>query len=166
MKFYRLTDVRIVCEAIYKQKISDRTWRRWKAILVIDKYSKFISEQKLEQILTLANVKRSQPYDKVTLSDIVKSKLKTLIDFQETRNNYTNFLLPDVCKGIEIPDVIKLVTGRKLSKKTLYRKSINFSKPYSTNKNYSKNELQEYISLGFVGHWRKKAVRVSGFSKA
>lgn len=165
MKFYRLTDIKLVCESIYKRKISDRTWRRWKSLLALDKYSKFVSEQNMEQLLTLANMKRSQPYDKITLTDIVKFKLQTLLDFQETRKNYTTFLLPDTCTGVEIPNIIKLVTGRKLSKKTLYRKSVNFIKPYSTNKNYSKNELEEYISLGFVGNHRKKVVEVSASSK-
>jgi hypothetical protein len=159
MTTYKLSDVKQVCEAIYDRPIVDRTWRKWKASLSLPKYVKEISQAQMEQLLTLANLKRSKPYDKVTLTQVIKSKQATLKEFQEARNNYTLYLIPDECRGDSLPEVIRMVTGRQVSLKSLYRWGKMLNKHYSSNSNYTKDEVLLYISQTLIKPRAKKAAR-------
>jgi hypothetical protein len=163
MNTYKLSDVRQVCEVIYGRKIVDRTWRKWKFSLAIGGYLKEISQANMEQLITLANLKRSRPYDKIRLSEVIESKQATLQELQNTRNNYLLFLLPDECKGSTIPEIIYMVTGRKISQKTLYRWGVILNEQYKVNKNYKKDVLLTFISQAFMKPREKKEVHHTTF---
>jgi hypothetical protein len=143
---YKLMDIKQVCEVIYGRAIADRTWRKWKSKLGFNPYEKEVSEDKMTQLLTLANMKREKPYNPVTLMEVVKAKQKTLEEFRDTRYSYRLYLLPDECKGDDLQDIFKMVTGRFVAERTLYRWGELLNIPYSPNRKYGKDEVKQYIS--------------------
>ena len=102
-------DVKKVCEVIYGRAIADRTWRKWKNKLGFNPYEKEVCEDKMTQLLTLANMKREKPYNPITLVEVVKAKQKTLEEFRDTRYSYQLYLLPEECKGHDIQAIIKMM---------------------------------------------------------
>lgn len=75
-------------------------------------------------------MKRATPYDKITLTKVVQSKVDCLKEFYQHRESYKLYLLPDVCNGGELPNIIYMVTGRKVAKRTLYRWGLKLQKPF------------------------------------
>jgi len=150
MKTYKLSEVKQVCEVIYGKPINERTWLRWKRKLCLPKSIRVVSDAQMEQLLTLANMKKTTPYDKITLAKVIKSKADTLKEFYENRESYKLYLLPDECSGGELPNVIYMVTGRKVSQRTLYRWGIRLNRRFSTHTNYTKEEVSRFISEVFV----------------
>lgn len=142
---YKLTDVKQVCEVIYGKPIQLRTWRKWKNKLGFPPYIKVVDENMLTQLLTLANMKREKPFDKIKLTDVIKAKQTVLEDFKNTRYSYRLFLIPDECKGRDIQGIIKMVTGRLVSRPSLYRWGEINCIPYNPDKNYKKDEVMRFI---------------------
>ena len=150
MKTYKLTDIKQVCDVIYGRKINDRSWLRWKRKLCLPKSIREVSEPQMEQLLTLTNMKRATPYNEITLTKVVQTKADALKEFYQHRESYKLYLLPDVCKGDELPNIIYMVTGRKVTKRTLYRWGLRLNKPFSTNINYTKADVSQFINEVFV----------------
>lgn len=146
MKTYKLSDIKKVCETIYGRPIGDSTWRRWKQKLQFTPYETSVSESKMEQLLTLANMKRKNPYQQIILSEVIKQKTDTLKTFSQTEQDYKLYLVPETCKGKEIRDVIYMVTGRKLHRNSLYRYGLKVQIPFSANRKYRKDEVCKMIS--------------------
>ncbi len=150
MKTYKLSEVKQVCEVIYGKPICERTWLRWKRKLCLPKSIREISESQMEQLLTLANMKKTTPFDKITLTKVIESKRDALNDFYHNHESYKLYLLPDVCSGGELTNIIYMVTGRKVNQRTLYRWGIRLNCRYSTHTNYTKDEVSKFISEVFV----------------
>ena len=111
-------------------------------------------------------MKRATPYDKITLEQVVKSKQETLKNLRDTCDSYKLFLLPEKCKGLEIPKIIKMITGRDISHKSLYRWGVKLNHNYSTTKIYSKDDVLKYLSLIFLKPKARKKDKLSETPKA
>lgn len=145
MKLYKLADVKKVCDVIYGKEIDRNTWSRWKRKLLIPKSSREVDLQRLEQIITLTNIKRARPYFNPDLYEIVKMKTEALKEFHDTKYTYQLYLLPDRCRGSEIGNILKMLTGRLISNKSLYRWGEETGIKFSTNNTYTKDEILKII---------------------
>lgn len=144
---YKLTDVKAVCEAIYGKKLKKRAWIYWKRKVLIQSHAREIDSNQLGRLITLANLKRKQPYKEFSIEYIIEQKETALKEFYAKKYIYQEYLLPDECNGSNLLGVINLTTGRDVSTKTLYRIGKRLNIPYSLNRIYKKNEMLAYISV-------------------
>jgi hypothetical protein len=144
MTAYKLTDVKMVCQAVYGREISDRTWRRWKERLGFTGYEREVSEAKMQQLLTLANMKRTAPLSKISLGKVLKNKEESL---RKLQGLIDSALLPEYCLGENLPGLLEDLTGRKPSLKTLYRWGASNDFRFQANKKYSKHEVQKWVDI-------------------
>ena len=147
---YKLTKVKTVCEGIYGQKLSDRTWRKWRSQLGFDGYVKEISEAKMEQLLIYSYLKRIRPYDKITLLEIMEARADVLQCLRECCTTHKPHIIPDQCRGTGILGLIEMVTGRSVSLATLYRWGEELGCKFSINAIYKKIEIESFISKALL----------------
>jgi hypothetical protein len=143
---YRLCDVKIVCERIYGYSINPRTWIRWKNFLAISPRLKEINFDEMCRLLTYAKMKREKPYKQFTLLDVMQSKGDFLKEMKDVNRNEKMFI-PAMCKGKDLPSLIKSLTGRELSLRAMYRISEKVNMNYRINSLYTKNDIERLISV-------------------
>lgn len=143
---YRTTEVKLVCQVVYGREIPERTWVRWREKLNLPKYLRYCSSGQMEQLISLANLRRTKPFDQITLKMIVQNKSEALRAY----NNVSESMpLPSLCSGKELPNLLTSVLGESVSLKTLYRWSKQYDYVFSTNTNYTKKEIEQWI---FIAH--------------
>lgn len=143
---YSIVNVKKICEVIYGKPILHRTWIRWKKASAIPARAKMIDEEAMGRIVTLTNMRLAHPKTKYKLTEILEEKKRVLAEFNKSRLSYQNFLIPDNCSGKEIPEIIELTTGRKLSRAALYRLGNRAKLQYSTTASYERNDVLKLIS--------------------
>ena len=143
---YKMTDVKQVCETVYGQDISERTWVRWRDKLSLPKHIRFCSIAEMELLLTLANMRRATPLKKVELESVVLAKTAVL---KKIHREVAPSLIPTQCLGSNLPQIIKECTGKTVSIKTLYRWGKTYNYRFSTNIKYTKSEIEKWISISY-----------------
>lgn len=141
-----MTYVKQVCETIYGRNIPDRTWLRWKSKLSLDKHIRFCSQGQMEQLLTLANLRREKPLTQLTLETVVNAKTEALANLNR---EVAVPLIPTNCLGKDLPSIIKDCTGKTVSIKSLYRWGKEFNFRFGTNSKYIKSEIETWISISY-----------------
>lgn len=143
---YKTTYVKQVCETIYGHSIPDRTWVRWRAKLNLPKHIRFYSQGEMEQLLTLANLRRTKPLTQLTLATVLAAKTEAL---NNLNREVTIPLIPTECFGKNLPQIIKECTGKTVSIKSLYRWGKTFNFRFGVNIIYVKSEIETWISIAY-----------------
>lgn len=146
-KTYKLSDVKLVCDAIYGRTINPRTWIRWKkqAGINVDCRCKIINYEELGRLITLAALKKKQPTKDFRLTEIIQAKQNVLDEYYANKYNYQKFLVPNSCKGCELLGVLNIATGRDISLRSLYRLGKKANIAVHLNNSYSKDEVMTLI---------------------
>lgn len=146
MNTYKLSDVKLVCEVIYGKPILHRTWIRWKKNNAISVRAKTITEDEMGRLITYTNMRLAHPKTKYKIAEIIDEKKRILAEFNKNRLSYQTFLIPEKCSGKQIPEIIRITTGRKLSRAALYRLGNRVKIQYSTTVNYKREDVLRLIS--------------------
>ncbi|MBW4598006.1 MAG: hypothetical protein KME46_35175 [Brasilonema angustatum HA4187-MV1] len=143
---YKMIYVKQVCETIYGREIPERTWVRWKDKLTLPKHIRFCSQGEMEQLLTLANMRRTKPLSQLSLETVVLAKTEAL---KNLNREVLTPLIPSECLGKNLPQIIKECTGKTVSLKTLYRWGSTCNFRFSANTNYTRSEIEKWLSISY-----------------
>jgi hypothetical protein len=142
---YPLDFVQRACSLIYGAQVSDRTLRRWKSICHISPWSKQLSREQVEELMTLAYLRSKFPRKQLCYVHVKKQLLSSPIE---------DLLLQpyvkktgDTLKGKDLPKIIYKVTKRRVTLRTLYRWSKDHSLEFGTKLEIPKFQLESWLEL-------------------
>ncbi|RUR77055.1 hypothetical protein PCC6912_40140 [Chlorogloeopsis fritschii PCC 6912] len=138
--------VRRGCMDVYDNPISDRTWRRWKRIVMIPEYAKTVTQEQAIALLTLAFMKREMPKAKLTYLKV----RQRLAAYPELDNKLSQRLIDianTFCVGTDLPDIIYQFACRRVSIRTLYRWGKKYQIPFSTEARYNHADIMRWVAI-------------------
>ncbi len=136
--------LKITCEQIYRKQITSRTWRDWLRLCQVPQYSREVGSKQALLLLTLAHLKRENPYKKITLLQIklkLSSNSYAEVQLVEAMNNayYTT------ARGKDLPEIILRITGKQVTLRTLYRWAQKQQVHLKAGETLSRPEVERWI---------------------
>lgn len=136
--------LKITCEQIYRKQITSRTWRDWLRLCQVPQYSREVGSKQALLLLTLAHLKRENPYKKITLLQIklkLSSNSYAQVHLVEAMNNayYTT------ARGRDLPEIILRITGKQVTLRTLYRWAKKQQVDLKAGETLSRPEVERWI---------------------
>ena len=123
---------RVICQRIYGKKITDSTWRSWRAATLVSKDAKWITSDQLLRLGATAHLrskfpKRTLIYDEVVAAELTISVLITkAIEGLDKGSVF----------GRDTPKYLEDFSGHAPHLSTLYRKIPSFSQKKMYPKSY------------------------------
>lgn len=140
---FTATWIKKVCEFVMGETVSDRTFRKWKAIVDVVEYKRDIQYGEALGLCAIAWLKRGNIFRPVNEHEIAQAMQTT------TARHFIGDVLSGAIsvglKGKHLPNVIERYTGRRWSRASLYRKIPG----YSARKTYYATDIDQ-ILLFFV----------------
>lgn len=120
MKSLPIAWVKESCEAIAGKRIAERTWRDWLRICEVERHKREATPEQAAYLCALANLRRDRPRAKITLSHIKIKLTQWQLPMEAIADRcYECFYTQ--ATGRDLPTIIRQVTGRTVSTRTLYR---------------------------------------------
>lgn len=145
-KEYPLEWVKMAAEQVYGSCLSDRGWRKWLRICQVKQWSRTVETTQATWLLTLAYLKKLYPRKRLGLVH-VKQQLKlspyTPVQLQEQVDQafYAQ------ATGKDLPNLIRQVTGRTVTTRTLYRWADKYKLTFGVSKPIPRPEVQKWIDI-------------------
>lgn len=143
---YDIKAVKQAADYLYKSTISDRTWRKWKKHLYMPKNAKTVSYDHAVCLLVFALLRREHPRAKYRIKEI-KDYLKEHPYTKEMLKEQMDEALKAEVLGKELPTVIRQVTGRNVTLRTIYRWSKVYKLDFAASKPIPPKEVQKWIDI-------------------
>ena len=138
--------IKTACEAIYGRAIADRTWRGWKRICEIDGYQREASATQAAHLCTLAKLKRDRPNIQIGLFQI-RMEMTRLERPVEAIASQVYDCFYTKATGRDLPTIIRQVTGRTVSTRTLYRWAEKHNLRFRLSEKIPRQQIQKWIDL-------------------
>ena len=146
MNKYPLDYIKKAADFLYGSTVSDRAWRKWKRIFYVAAHQKNIDKDTAVMLLTLADLRLRNPRKKYTQVDVKH--------YLATANYNPNFLeetldaaLYSKVLGKQLPTLIRQVTGRKVTIRTIYRWSKSHRLEFKASKIIPRHEVEEWLKI-------------------
>lgn len=139
--------IKTACEAIYGSAIGDRTWRGWKRICEIDRYVREVGATQAAYLCTLAKLKRDRPNVRIGLFQI-RMELTKLNKPVEAIASQVYECFYTTATGRDLPTIIRQVSGRTVSTRTLYRWAEKHNLQFRLSEKIPIEQIQVWIDLG------------------
>ena len=114
---------RLICQRIYGKKITDSTWRSWRAATLVSKDAKWITSDQLLRLGATAHLRSQFPKRTLALSEVNAAEL--------TISGLVTKAIEELDKGSvlgrDTPQFLKDFSGHAPHLSTLYRKIPSFS---------------------------------------
>lgn len=121
MQLNKDKEVREKCYELYTRDFSPRTWYAWRQIAEVPKHERWLTEEQVANLFAIALLKKEQPLRRLTLLDIyIERKTRDWNEWLVTMAGLPPETLIAPCKGHELTETIRNLTGRKIAEPTLY----------------------------------------------
>lgn len=143
---YFQKDVKKAADFIYGSVLSDRAWRKWKRLLYIPRGSKTVDYDEAVCLLTFAYLRKAHPRTNYKKPDIKKYILSSPYTPESLKEKLDEAFKAKVL-GKDLPVVIRQVTGRTVTLRTIYRWSKVYEMDFSASKVIPHQEVERWINL-------------------
>jgi hypothetical protein len=143
---YEIKAVKQAADYLYKKTISDRTWRKWKKHLYIPKNAKTVIYDHAVCLLVFALLRREHPRTKYRITEI-KNYLEEHPYTKEMLKEQMDEALKAQIVGKQLPTLIRQVTGRNVTLRTIYRWSKAHKLDFAASKVIPHKEVQKWIDI-------------------
>jgi len=114
-------EVKEKCEELYRRGFSHRTWYAWRQLAEVPPHERWLTEEQVATLFTIALLKREQPRRRLTLLSIyIERKTRDWNDWLIAMAGLPAKTIIAPCRGDELAERIRLLTGLKISESTLY----------------------------------------------
>lgn len=145
-KQYPLEWVKMACDQVYGKNLSDRAWRKWLRICKVKAWSRSVEPEQATYLLTLAYLKKSHPRKAIGFVH-VKQQLKVMPCSHKQLQEQIDQAFYAQAKGRDLPNLIRQVTGRVVTVRTLYRWADKYKLQFGVSKPIPKPEVQKWIDI-------------------
>lgn len=146
MNEYPLSWIRTAADQLYHRKVSDRAFRNWLRICKIQPWSRTVNKTQALHLLTMAYLKGQNP--KASIGWVrLRQHLKSAPIPEEWLEIQVKQAMFATAKGRDLPQLIRQVTGRRVSIRTLYRWSKKYRLTFGVNEPIPKAELLQWFKI-------------------
>lgn len=146
IKEYPLEWVKMAADQIYGSCLSDRAWRKWLRICKVKQWSRSVEMEQATYLLTLAYLKKSHPRKAIGFVH-VKQQLKVTPYTHQQLQEQIDQAFYSQATGKDLPNLIRQVTGRVVTIRTLYRWADKYKLQFGAGKRIPKPEVQRWIDI-------------------
>ncbi|HEY9748374.1 MAG TPA: hypothetical protein V6C63_06840 [Allocoleopsis sp.] len=145
-KEYPLEWVKMAADQVYGSCLSERAWRKWLRICKVKPWSRSVGSEQATWLLTLAYLKKSYPRKSIGYVH-VKQQLKSAPMPEYLLQEQIDNAFYAQATGKDLPDLIRQVTGRVVTLRTLYRWADKHKLQFGASKPIPKPEVQRWIDI-------------------
>jgi hypothetical protein len=143
---YPLEWVKMASDQVYGACLSERAWRKWLRICKVKQWSRVVGVEQATYLLTLAYLKKSHPRKAIGYVHVKQQLKLTPYTHQQLQEQIDQAFYAQAT-GRDLPNLIRQVTGRKVTIRTLYRWAEKHKLQFGVSKPIPHPEVQRWIDI-------------------
>lgn len=145
-KEYQICNIRNAANQIYGKEISPSAWRKWLRLFDVPRWSRTLTAQQSLFILTYAHLRKQNKIVEIGKKKVIE-EIKKIPKSPEKLYECVDETLFQYARGRDLPCVIRQVTGRQVSLRTVYRWAEAHKLKFGANTVIDSKDVQRLIDI-------------------